>query len=435
MAKIYSDVTSLKADLQHNPKQLPDAMIDDLAYTANLSPNQQVKEVAQQAIRDYSKKHGAYSASIHDFYMARGKEKFHGFSVPAFNIRALTYDTAQVIFSVMTKHSIGPAIFEIALSEQGYTHQPPAEYSAAILAAAMKTGYKGPVFMQGDHYQLHSKEFKNDKETELRRMEDHIRESIKAEFYNIDIDGSTLVNLEPADLSIQQKDNFEVTAHFTRLIRKLQPEGVTISIGGEIGHIGGVNSTPEDFVAFMDGYLKNIDPHMTGISKVSIQTGTSHGGIPKADGSLEPVDLEAELHKTIGAIARKKYGLGGTVQHGASTLPVDSFHLFPENGALEVHLATQWQNIVYDAMNEQRKMTLYNWVHEHLSSEKEDSWTDDQFIYKLRKKAFGEFKDDLWTMNIEEKFPILQKLEDNINAVCEKLNVHNTRVLLDEYIS
>jgi len=47
-------------------------------------------------------------------------------------------------------------------------------------------------------------------------------------------------------------------------------------------------------------------------------------------------------------VAREKYKMGGTVQHGASTLPDEMFHKFKEHGAVEVHLATGFQNLIFD---------------------------------------------------------------------------------------
>ncbi len=426
MPKIYTDLTSLRNELQQHSEQLTHEVIDNLVYTANLSEKVEIKDFAHRTILEYAPKHGVNSSSIHDVYMAFGKGELSGFSVPALNIRSITYDLAQEVFKLMITHSIGPVIFEIAISEQGYTKQSPSEYSSSVLGAAMKVGYKGPVFILGDHYQLRSDDFHDDKEAELRRIEQVIRSSIKAQFYNIDIDGSTLVNLSEVHEAVQQKDNYEVTAHFTRFIRKLQPENITIAIGGEIGHIGGKNSTPNEFRAFMDGYKKNIDM-LTGLAKVSIQTGTHHGGVPQADGSLAKVELEADLHSTIGSIAREEYSLGGTVQHGASTLPEDQFHIFPEKGAVEVHLATQWQNIIYDTMSEDRKKGMYEWINQNLSEERNTEWTHEQFIYKLRKKAFGEFKYDMWTMPNDEKDRILEAFSAKCEFIFQKLRVFNTR--------
>lgn len=69
----------------------------------------------------------------------------------------MTYDVARQIFRVANKHNVGAFIFEIAKSEIGYTFQRPSEYASCVLAAAIKEGYKGPVFIQGDHFQFNAK--------------------------------------------------------------------------------------------------------------------------------------------------------------------------------------------------------------------------------------------------------------------------------------
>ena len=60
---------------------------------------------------------------------------------------------------------------------------------------------------------------------------------------------------------------------------------MTISVGGEIGEVGKKNSTVEDLRAYLDGYRRELDarrPGAIGVSKVSVQTGTSHGGVAAA---------------------------------------------------------------------------------------------------------------------------------------------------------
>src|SRR5439155_22548693 len=115
---------------------------------------------------------------------------------------------------------------------------------------------------------------------------------------------------------------------FTRHIWKHEPAGVEVSIGGEIGEVGGTNSTPEELIAFMDGYLERAGDPGSGhgrISKISVQTGTSHGGTPLPDGTIAPVTLDFEVLRQLSRLARERYRLAGAVQHGASTLPDEAF--------------------------------------------------------------------------------------------------------------
>ena len=78
------------------------------------------------------------------------------FTVPAINLRAMAYDSARAVFRAAVPRNVGALIFEIARSEIGYTEQRPAEYLSVVAAAAIREGYRGPLFVQGDHFQIKS---------------------------------------------------------------------------------------------------------------------------------------------------------------------------------------------------------------------------------------------------------------------------------------
>ena len=415
-------------------KKLRESVIDDLIYTAVFSEDENAKEEAKRLIREIANEFGAVASSIHDFYMAMGRGEVDKITTPAVNIRGMTYDVARQMFKVANNHDVGAFIFEIAKSEIGYTFQRPSEYAACVLAAAIKEGYKGPVFIQGDHFQFNAKKYQEDPEKELQSIKDLTAEAIEAGFYNIDIDPSTLVDYSKPTLKEQQYHNYICTAKMTQFIREIEPEGVTVSVGAEIGHIGGKNSTVEEFEAFMEGYLEELPEGMPGISKISVQTGTEHGGIPLPDGTVAKVKLDFNVLRDIGKVAREKYGLGGTVQHGASTLPDELFDKFPENNCCEIHLATGFQNIMYDLIPEDFKNKIYSWIKENLKNEWKEGWTEEQFIYKTRKKGFGPFKYEWWTLDKEYKDKILEALYKKFEFLFEKLNVFNTKELVQKYV-
>ncbi|MEZ4517811.1 MAG: class II fructose-bisphosphate aldolase [Chloroflexota bacterium] len=198
------------------------------------------------------------------------------FTVPAMNIRAMNYNTSRAVFRAANKTNVGAMLFEIARSEMGYTDQRPVEYVASVIAAAIKEGYHGPVFIQGDHFQISAARYKKDSTAEVQAVKDLMDEAVAAGFYNIDIDTSTLVDLSFDTLDEQQNTNYTLCAELTQYVRSIEPAGVTISLGGEIGEVGHKNSTVEELHAFMQGYNKHLDG-ATGISKISVQTGTSHG--------------------------------------------------------------------------------------------------------------------------------------------------------------
>jgi len=392
------------------------------------------RQIAKK-IFDTAYEEGIYPSSIHDFYMARGRGEFGGFTVPAINLRSMTYDLARAIFRVGQKNDSGAFIFEIARSEIGYTNQAPIEYASMVLAAAIKESYSGPVFIQGDHFQVNAAKFKENPDKEIEGLKALIGDSISSGFYNIDIDSSTLVDVSKPDLKEQQFLNYDVCAKLTQFIRSVEPKGITISIGGEIGEIGHQNSTPEDLQAFMAGLEDNLKKGLAGISKISVQTGTTHGGVVLSDGSIAQIKLDFSTLKTLSEIACKKYGLAGAVQHGASTLPPEAFHKFVECGTAEVHLATAFQNMIYESEHfpDDLKKRMYEWLRVNLANEAKQGQTEEQFLYKTRKKALGAFKKEIMGLPQQTRNVIATEVEAKFDFLFKQLNVVNKRELVDKY--
>lgn len=409
--------------------------IDSLVQEVVFGPSDSVKKKAGEILRTLASERGIRPSSIQKFYEAASEGASAGLTVPAINIRGITYDVARAVFKAALRGGVGAMIFEIARSEIGYTAQRPAEYGACVLAAALREGFEGPVFLQGDHYQVNLKKYASEPEREINAIRELIRESVDAGFFNIDIDASTLVDLEKQSLEDQQELNCRLTADLTRFIRGIEPEGTTISIGGEIGEVGKRNSTAEDLHVFMAGYSDRLVAGQKGISKISIQTGTSHGGIVLPDGSLAEVNLDFDTLARLSKAAREDFGLGGVVQHGASTLPDEAFDKFPEAGTLEVHLATGFQNIIFDSPLFPRGLaeTINGHLLKKYAPEKKEGQTEEQFLYKTRKKAFGDFKRQLWSLPEKNRDALRDTLEARFALLFRKLNVNDTKQLISEY--
>lgn len=409
--------------------------INSLIYGAVFGTDD-TKATNQKAILELAPTQGVVPSSIQSLYEAAGRGLYHQITVPAINIRGITYTVARAVFRAALKHKVGAFIFEIARSEIGYTEQQPGEYAAGVLAAGMKEGFRGPVFIQGDHFQVNQKRYSSEPEKELSAIKELIRKTISAGFLNIDIDASTLVDLKKPTLAEQQEKNCQVTAEMTRFIRNIEPRGVTISIGGEIGEVGGRNSTVEDLRAFMTGYLRRVGPEVKGISKISVQTGTTHGGVVLPDGSIADVEVDFKTLEELSRVAWGKYGLAGAVQHGASTLPDHAFDMFPKAGTAEVHLATGFQNLIYDSPYFPSELTeeINRYLFEHYQSERSPEDTDEQFLYKNRKRAFGAFKKQMWNLPQGNLDRIGELLEDRFSLIFQKLNVVNTVDLVRKYV-
>ena len=397
----------------------------------------EIKAPARWLIGETAQAMGIRPASIHELYKAMGRGALKKwFTVPAMNLRMITYDSARAVFRAARRIDAGAFIFEIARSEIVYTDQRPAEYVAVVLAAAVREGFRGPVFIQGDHFQASAKKYAAAPEPEIRAIRDLIVEAVEAGFYNIDIDTSTLVDLNRPTLDEQQRLNFERCAEFTRFIRGLEPRGVTVSVGGEIGEVGLKNSSPEDLDAFMKGFNAG-RAGLEGISKISIQTGTSHGGVVMPDGSLAKVAIDFDTLRLLSEKARREYGMGGAVQHGASTLPETAFHKFVEAKTCEVHLATAFQSLVMDhpAVPESLKNEIMEWVKTNAADERKPKDTEAQFVYKSRKKAVGPFKQKFWDLPEEVRAAVGADLEKMFSFLFDQLGIADSRETVKKFVT
>ncbi|MCP4421964.1 MAG: aldolase [Chloroflexi bacterium] len=408
------------------------AQIDDVVYTAVFG-NGLVRDTARWLLWQLGQTVGIYPASIHQLYMAIGSGDVpHNFTVPAINVRGMNFNTSRTIFRAANKYKAGAIILEIARSEIGYTGQRPFEYVTSLIGAAIKEGFRGPLFIQGDHFQVSAKGYKTEPDKEVQAVKDLMKEAIAAGFYNIDIDTSTLVDLSFATLDEQQRINYTLCADLTRHARELEPEGITISLGGEIGEVGHKNSTVEELHAFMQGYQRELDG-AAGISKISVQTGTSHGGVVLPDGSLAQVKVDFETLRDLSAAARDKYGIGGAVQHGASTLPPNAFHKFPEVGTVEVHLATGFQNMIYDHAPAEMIEAAYEYI--RVNFEQKEGQTEDQFYYKERKRAFGPLKQLWWDLPGKIQEHLGQVLQEQFEFLFDQLNIKDTKGIVADTVT
>ena len=405
--------------------------IDNLMSTAVFAAGDDLRAQALGVIRESARLLGIRPASIQGLYDAMGRGEVSGFTVPALNLRILTYDTAQAVLRAVKRLNVGPVIFEIARSEIGYTEMRPAEYAANIEAAAIKEGYEGPLFIQGDHFQVSASRYAKDRDAELRALRDLTAEAIQHDFLNIDVDSSTLVDLSRPTVKEQQRPNFDVAAEMIRFIRSQERDSVRISVGVEIGEVGGKNSTPEELRVFMEGLGEELGG-IAGPSKISVQTGSSHGGVVLPDGSIAKVAIAFDTLEEMSRVARAEYGMAGAVQHGASTLPDELFHHFREVETAEIHLATNFQNLVYDSplFPESLRQEIHAYLKEKHSGEWKEGQTEAQFIYSNRKRAIGPFKRQVWELPADVRAALRQQLEDRFAFLFQQVGVPNTRDLL-----
>ncbi|HKN67479.1 MAG TPA: aldolase, partial [Gemmatimonadaceae bacterium] len=144
--------------------------------------------------------------------------------------------------------------------------------------------------------------------------------------------------------------------------------------------------------------------------------------------------LDLDTLERLSKVARDDYGLAGAVQHGASTLPDSAFHNFPKRETAEIHLATNFQNMLFDNMPGAIRDEIYGWLRENAKEERKATDSDEQFFYKTRKKALGPFKRRLWDLPDDTKARLAAAYDEKFGFLFEQLAVGGTAAAVQRFV-
>ncbi len=309
------------------------------AHAVAAAPASEAAGLAAALLMDCAR-FGVAPAPVGTIYRALAEGRLAPLTVPAFNVRGLTFDVVSAVYRRAMELDAAGVMFELAPSEAAVADQSFAQYAALVCAAAATTGYRGPVLIQGDHFTVES-----DDDASVAEVEGLARSALDSGFLQLDLDAAALA-VEGSSAAARQDRNAAVTAGLMARLAPRAPAGAIF--GGEVGEIGGANTTPEELDVFVDLVRRHAGAAAGAFGKVSVQTGTRHGGMTDASGKPARMPLDTALARELADVARAK-GLPGIVQHGASTLQSDQFAALPGCGVVEVHLATNLQDLVFDS--------------------------------------------------------------------------------------
>jgi fructose-bisphosphate aldolase, class II len=75
---------------------------------------------------------------------------------------------------------------------------------------------------------------------------------------------------------------------------------------------------------------------------------------------------------------------------------------------------------------------MEQWCYANCADERKPGETDEQFVYKTRKKALGPFKRQLWELPTKDE--ILADQQKHMRYLFEQLAVSGSRALVERYI-
>jgi hypothetical protein len=78
---------------------------------------------------------------------------------------------------------------------------------------------------------------------------------------------------------------------------------------------------------------------------------------------------------------------------------------------------------------------MYNYLDDNHAHERKEGQTDEQFYYKTRKRALGQFKSDAWNLNQSVKQEIEEVWETQFSKLFTLLGMKDTRQFVDDFIT
>ena len=278
------------------------------------------------------------------------------------------------------------------------------EYITSVLAGCIHAGWRGPVFVQGDHYQFNAGKYAADPEATTEAIKKATRDAIGVGYGNIDIDSSTLVDLSQPTVDDQQRVNYERAAEISALIREVQPADMPVSIGGEIGEVGKQNSTEEELRTYLDGYRATLD-RLAGPSTL----GPLQGQRPDRHEPRWRAAARAAASPRSRSTSARSSGCRWWRASTAWPAPSSTVHrrcrtsssiASPRSRRPRSTSPPASRTLLYEhpAFPADLQREIDEWCVANLADERKPGESDDVFIYKTRKKALGPFKRQLWEL-------------------------------------
>src|SRR5437667_2746510 len=100
-------------------------------------------------------------------------------------------------------------------------------------------------------------------------------------------------------------------------------------------------------------------------------------------------------------------------------------------------MATEFQIAILDhgGFPEDVKQQMYAYIREKLADEWAKGDTEEQFVYKTRKKIWGPFKQQVWTLPEATRAAIRGQLEEKLEFLYEQLGVIDSTSLVNKWVS
>ena len=399
-------------------------LTDRLIYNAVFHPDIQIKGTSRWLIKAIAQASQIFPASLNgvlDFSKQQGNMRL---SIPVFQLPGFSYTMARAIFRAARENNARAFIFEMDSNQISHANQTLGEYSTIVAAAAVREGFKGPIFIQGNHILAHKRDFQQNPNQEKECLKKSINNAINCGFFNLWLD--TFQVALPTQMGTKKNLNSIALlyAEITDSVRTLEPQGLDISLGCKLNPFQELCLEEQDIKEFMEYFqttLQSLNPGAKGISKLGFSP-ESNSSTPKQINQPHELEyLDPNTLIRLSKYANEKYGLVTRLNLKPSDISQNTLKRFSGIGNAELKIQLEYQALIidhHDFPSEFKGELNFNFPN-RVEEEKIRS--------PISHKAFGIFKEKFWTLPEPLQQDISKELETTVSSLFKTLQIGNTQ--------
>ncbi len=394
-------------------QRLREERIDALVYNAMFQPSERVRYFLAWLIRQAAAGNAIYPASLKGLYAMAARGQTPKFTVPAVSLRAMTYAGGRSAFQAAWETGTGALVFN--LDGAAKPAQSPLDYATCLLAAAIREGYEGPLFLEADF--LHAQPVTDEAAhgDELERLKELAEEALNEGFFNLEFDTTRLENLTLPDPTEQEQACYLDCAALASFVRQTEPGGVGSAIGIRFNCHGDLEHRVQRLRAFMTGFETEFTSragHVPGISKFNLN-----------------IRGEEDLGMAVdfAEVALREYWLPTSVGQEGAALPDDLIEAVVDLPFVEVHLGSRLEERIFDhpAFPAQLRQAMQRWI-EACASARQAGQSDEDLRLAMRPLAYEQFKRELWDLPGQTQEAIMADLKADLVEIIRRLRVEDS---------
>jgi hypothetical protein len=409
--------------------RLREERIDALVYNAMFQPSERVRYFLSWLIRQVAAGNAIYPASLQGLYTAAARGQTPTLTLPAISLRVMTYAGGRAAFRAARETGAGALAFNLDAAAK--PAQSPLDYATCLLAAALREGYEGPLFLQANF--LHERPMADEPahSDELERLKELVEEALNEAFFNLELDATRMENLTLPDLSAQEQACYADCAELASFVRQTEPGGVGSAIGIQFNSRGDPEHRVQRLRAFMTGFETEFTSragHVPGISKFNLNI----------RGKVD-LDIAADFAE----VARREYWLPTSVSMDSAAMPDDVIEAVADLPFVGAHLGSRLEDRILDhlAFPGQLRQAMQHWIDTTYGEAHQPGEGDEDFYRAMRPLAYEQFKREMWDLPRQTQEAIMAdlqtglvedikrlKVEDSIHLAIDTVNIQQTEL-------